>query len=451
MARRKRPEGSRNPNGEGSLYYSKKDGYWHARVTIGVRDDGRPDRRHIMRKDEGEARKAYRKLLEERDKGTVRKPGRPWTVKSWLTHWVENIAPLSCRYKTMRGYRTAVYRHLVPGLGAHKLHKIEPEHFEKLYNKMIESGLKPATAHQAHRTARTAFAEAVRRGHIMRNVVSIARAPQVEEEEIEPLDAKEIQKLLAAALRRRNGVRFVVALALGARQGEALGFKWSRLNEETRTLRVRKALQRQKWLHGCDDPHKCGENYHRRKKCKQPCSKHKRPCPEPCPPTCTEHARMCPKRHGGGLVEVDVKSRAGRRTFVLPDELFELLMRHKERQAAEREHAGTEWHEGDWIFTQPNGKPLDPRADYNEWKELLDEAGVREARLHDARHTAATVLLILGVQDRTAMDIMGWSSPSMKKRYMHVTDDIRRDVATQLNEYFWTNTPEASANKPDCQ
>lgn len=83
------------------------------------------------------ARRAFRRLLEERDKGIVRKPGNPWTVERWLTHWVENIAPLTCRYKTMRGYRTAAYRHLIPGLGAHKLHKIEPEHFEKLYAKMI--------------------------------------------------------------------------------------------------------------------------------------------------------------------------------------------------------------------------------------------------------------------------------------------------------------------------
>lgn len=132
-----------------------------------------------------------------------------------------------------------------------------------------------------------------------------------------------------------------------------------------------------------------------------------------------------------------MKSRAGRRTWALPDELFELLLKHEEMQNREREQAGSAWHEGGWIFTQPNGKPLDPRADYGEWKSLLKEAGVREARLHDARHTAATVLLILGVPDRTVMDIMGWSTVSMKARYMHVTDDIRRDVASRINGYFW--------------
>ena len=134
---------------------------------------------------------------------------------------------------------------------------------------------------------------------------------------------------------------------------------------------------------------------------------------------------------------MDVKSRAGRRTFPLPGELFNLLMRHKAKQDAEREHAGSEWEEGGWIFTQPTGRPLDPRADYGQWKALLAEAGVREARLHDARHTAATVLLVLGVQDRTVMDFMGWSTVAMKKRYMHVTETIRREVADQINEYFW--------------
>ena len=94
---------------------------------------------------------------------------------------------------------------------------------------------------------------------------------------------------------------------------------------------------------------------------------------------------------------VDVKSRAGRRGIRLPDQLFDLLIKHEAKQAEERELAGELWHESDFMFTQPNGKPIDPRSDHNEWKTLLMEADVRDARLHDARHTAATVLLLLGV------------------------------------------------------
>jgi integrase len=136
-------------------------------------------------------------------------------------------------------------------------------------------------------------------------------------------------------------------------------------------------------------------------------------------------------------LRVDVKSRAGRRTIVLPDALFDLLKLLEQVQQRERIHAGTEWPEGGWMFTQPNGKPIDPRRDRDEWRSILEEAGVREARLHDARHTAATVLLLLGVADRTAMDVMGWSTPAMKTRYMHVTEELRRAVAAQINNYFW--------------
>jgi integrase len=78
------------------------------------------------------------------------------------------------------------------------------------------------------------------------------------------------------------------------------------------------------------------------------------------------------------------------------------------------------------VFRQPNGKPIDPKRDHDAWKDLLKAAGVRDARLHDARHTAATMLLLLSVPDRAVMDVMGWSEMSMLTRYQHVTDPLRK-------------------------
>lgn len=126
--------------------------------------------------------------------------------------------------------------------------------------------------------------------------------------------------------------------------------------------------------------------------------------------------------------------------MVLPDELYELILLHEEVQRAECELAGSEWHDEGWMFTQPNGKPIDPRRDLAEWKSILDDARVRDARLHGARHTAATVLLLLGVNDRVVMELMGWSTVAMKQRYMHVTEELRQDVADQINGYFWKPT-----------
>jgi integrase len=117
--------------------------------------------------------------------------------------------------------------------------------------------------------------------------------------------------------------------------------------------------------------------------------------------------------------------------------LVDLLIAHKEVQDKEREIAADPWQDGDFMFAQPNGKAIDPRTDHNEWNALLADAGVRDARLHDARHTAATVLLLLGVPGRAVMDLMGWSNAAMAKRYQHVTAALRNDIASQLNGFLW--------------
>ena len=83
------------------------------------------------------------------------------------------------------------------------------------------------------------------------------------------------------------------------------------------------------------------------------------------------------------------------------------------------------------------GQPLNPNTDYHEWKQLLRDAGLREARLHDARHTAATVLLALQQPTPTVMSLMGWSSESMAARYQHVTDAMRTEVASQVGDLIW--------------
>ena len=89
------------------------------------------------------------------------------------------------------------------------------------------------------------------------------------------------------------------------------------------------------------------------------------------------------------------------------------------------------------MFTTPTGQSLNPRTDYTNWKLLLERADVPERRLHDARHTAATVLLLLGVTERTVMAVMGWSSTAMAARHQHVVAAVRRDLAVQVGGLLW--------------
>jgi integrase len=306
-------------------------------------------------------------------------------------------------------------------LGAHRIERLEPEHVERVYARLRKDGRKVSTVHQVHRTLRVALNEAVRRRHIERNPVVLVKTPPLVEKEIEPFTLEQAQQILEVARGWRNGARFAIALSLGLRQGEALGLRWSDLDNAAESLTIRRALQRQTWRHGCDNPHKCGIRYHK----------------ESCRPNCVSHARACPKREGGGLVVSEVKTRAGRRVLNVPARLLTALDEHWVTQDAERTTAGTVWEEGGWMFAQPTGRPLDPRADHENWKKLLNAAGVREARLHDARHTAATMLLVLGVPARAVMDVMGWSSASMAHRYQHVPDALRQRIADQMGCLLW--------------
>jgi integrase len=157
-----------------------------------------------------------------------------------------------------------------------------------------------------------------------------------------------------------------------------------------------------------------------------------------CSGDCGRKPGYCPQKKLIRAETGDTKSRAGKRTVGLPDPLIELFKTHRRKQNAEREAARQLWHDGGWVFAKPDGRPLNPNTDYHEWKALIARAGVRDARLHDARHTAATVLLILGVPTPTAMAIMGWSSATMARRYQHLIDSIRRDVAEQVGGLLWT-------------
>lgn len=384
-------------NRQSSIYLGK-DGHWHGRVTVGRKDDGSIDRQHVMSTSKGTVVAKVRALERLRDRARVPRAGRAWTVEKWLLHWLEEIARPNIRDSSYQAYRAAINKHLLPTLSSIRWYQLAPESIEAVYRRMIDAGAKPATAHQAHRTLRTALSEAERRGHIARNPAELVRPPRIQPDPIEPLTLEEVQRILAAARDSRNGARWAIALALGLRQGEALALRW---DLRAKTLQVRATRLRPVYEHGCDG-------------------------------SCGKTAGYCPDRLQRNGPTGATKSSAGTRMVGLPDELVALMESHRRLQLAERLAAGSLGEEGKWLFATRLGRPINPNTDYREWKALLESAGVRHARLHDARHNAATVLLVLGVPERTVMSIMGWSSTSMAARYQHVTDPIRREVANRV-------------------
>lgn len=163
------------------------------------------------------------------------------------------------------------------------------------------------------------------RGRLVRNPAALAKAPAVNEEEVEPYDVPEIRRRLEVAAQRRNSARWAVALALGLRQGEALGLKWDDVDLDKGVLRIRRSRLRPKYEHGCGG-------------------------------TCGRKAGFCPQRRNTRPPTGSVKSKAGRRTVGLPAQLVALLRNHRAEQHAERTLARQLWREEGWVFASPTGQ-----------------------------------------------------------------------------------------------
>lgn len=230
-------------NGEGAIYQDGS-GRWRAVVDLGWQG-GRRRRKYLSGRSRADVASQLRAALQARDAGLdLISEGRVPTVEAWLDYWLDHIAVRRVRSSTLETYRGYVRRQIVPDLGRHRLDRLRAEHVEKLYARLLEKGLAPATVLQVHRILSRALKVAVQRGKAHRNVATLVDAPSLQRSEVVPLTADDCRAILSAAQGRRNAARWSVALALGLRQGEALGMSWSALDLTAGTLAVRQALQR---------------------------------------------------------------------------------------------------------------------------------------------------------------------------------------------------------------
>ena len=100
--------------------------------------------------------------------------------------------------------------------------------------------------------------------------------------------------------------------------------------------------------------------------------------------------------------------------------------------------ASAAWQDWDLVFCGPNGAPLSAEADWADWRAVLAAAGaLRPSRVHDARHTAATLLLEQGIDIRVVQQILGPSQLRMTERYTHVTEKLTQLAAKRMAEALW--------------
>ena len=225
--------------------------------------------------------------------------------------------------------------------------------------------------------------------------------------------------LLAAAQGTYNAPRWSLAMALGLRQGEVLGLSWDDMELPPQlgaegTVVIRRQLQRVSWQHGCPDPGNCH-------------SRSSRPA---------KRGADCPQRWGGGLKVSTPKSSAGRRTLTIPATITAELRAHRKAQAAE--HLASEiWEQGPnggWVFATKTGDPVDPRADNRAFRDLCRRAKVSIKRLHDLRHSAATMMLDSDLDLKTVGQVLGHSQVAHTAKYSHILADRKSVAATRIDQ-----------------
>ena len=340
----------RTANGRSSIHKGT-DGRWHGYVSMGSTDAGKAVRRHVRARTRTEVSAKVAELESERARSGHRpSSNQQLTLGQWLDEWLVIIGRTR-KPKTFDNYTSLVRAHCGP-LRSRPLARISVGDIDDLLHRVAERV--PQSAVALHRILRSAMNTAVKRGLLVANPCTQAIVPRVREAELEPYALEECRRLLLAATELPNGARWSVALALGLRQGEALGLMWDDIDFEKHQLRVRRQLQRPGWHHACGDP--------------QPDHK----------------PSKCPQRTGGGWVFEDVKSRAGRRTLAVPPQLMQQLREHRRDQAAQRLAVGPVGHEYDLVFPRADGQPQHPSVDAKAWRTLTKRAGVPPLRLASA-------------------------------------------------------------------
>jgi integrase len=426
-------------------------GYYEAKVWMGFKASGQPDRRHIQRKTLAAVRKRVRELERMRDRGAVGQSGKVPTVEEMLTrHLTVVLVQRGRAPRTIADYWSKCRNDIFPRWGGQRVDRLRPEHIEDGLAAMLDEGHAPSHVRKVLAILSSAYEVQAKRaaaygmagGTTLTNPCRFVEPPELGEANRKSLTRKQARAVLAAARGRGQFARWAAGLSLGLRQGEVLGLRWRFMDidvpgGEQGEARVWAQLQRLTWEHGCDDAHACGRKYHKTRPCPAKCSRHARACPPPCPDGCADHARHCPRRKlprgsvrlNGALVLRETVKEKKRKTVPVYPEVCEVLREHRSAQYEARMLAGSEWTDYDLVFCQWNGSPVDPRRDWQEWARILEAAGIPHAGVHAGRHTAATIAIGEGAALDAVQDLLGHADARTTAGYVHTASPAARSAA----------------------
>jgi integrase len=364
--------------GQGDGSPRERNGRWEWRARIGG----------AQRSFSGATREEARDRAEEAKRlhaQGVRRDAAYQKVRTFLTYWVEEIVRPHREWNTYKSHERNIRLYLAPTIGEVRMDKLTTTDAQEAINALVRSGKASTTVYQVRGTLVTALNYAVDAGIAARNVAKLTKFPKVEAHEPEPLTVEQSRELLRVLDGHRLEAFFTVALTCGLRMGEACGLRWKDVNLTTGRVNVVMQMQ--------DEG---GEWHHKR-----------------------------------------LKTRASRRSFVLPAFALAAMKRHRAAQVAERLRAGDEWEDWGLVFTTRHGRPVYPSQQRRTLVGLLKKANLSHQRVHDLRHACASLLAAQGVPLVEVRALLGHRSATMTDRvYLHAYAEAQERVARTMDALF---------------
>ena len=321
--------------------------------------------------------------LHEQQQGTL-VVGPRQTIEQFFTYWLEEVHKANVRVSTYKRYQNLLRLHFLPVLGRYQLGKLSPQHIQALYAQKLKEGLSPRTIRFLHAVLHKAFDHAVRLNYLSRNLCDVVELPRSEKYEHHSLTQEQIQQFLSCVEGHPLEALFVLALVTGMRRGELLALKWKDVNFAESILQVQRSLI---------------------------------------------------EVRGESIRESEPKTAHGRRSIYLIPLAIDALKQHRARQLETRLQHADIWQEQDYIFCTSHGSPFHVTYIVNTFRTLLKKASLPRIRFHDMRHSAATLLLSMGIHPKVVQEILGHSNIRITMDvYSHVLPSIQKDAMTKLSD-----------------
>lgn len=391
----------RRGHGEGSIY-PRKDGRWAASFLL---PNGQ--RKYLYGKTQTEVRQKLRAAQLAVERGTFVETSTE-SVAAYLERWL-SVKRLEVKDGTYSYYRRYLHLYVLPPVGKKPLQKVTETDIQTLYVSLLhERHLSPNTVRLVHTILHEAFEAAVERRMIPRNPAQDVTLPRESWPEMKYLSAEQAHHLLTVANAdgedRQLSRVILLALITGMRRGELMALRWNDIDFEKKTLTIHRSV-----------------------------------------------AYINTDGTGYAYKEAEPKTRAARRTISLPDFAIDAL-REQQRDLEQRRKEAAGWNDRNLVFPNHRGAYLWPTRLVAQFKHLLVKAELPPMRFHDLRHSAATILLSMGVNPKVIQERLGHAHISITLgQYGHVSESMQREASDKLNTYFQppARTPESDqAERP---